>query len=42
MEERPVYENIFNQAARTERRYRWLALASSLLVGGLLTAYLLQ
>jgi hypothetical protein len=42
MEERPVYENTFNQAAITERRYRWIALASSLLAGTLLTVYLLQ
>lgn len=42
MEERPVYENTFNQAARTERRFRWIALASSLLAGTLLAAYLLQ
>lgn len=42
MEGRPVYENTFNQAAKTERRYRWIALASSLLVVALLTIYLLQ
>lgn len=42
MEERPLYENTFNQAAITERRYRWIAFASFLLAGTVLTIYLLQ
>lgn len=42
MDQRPVYDNTFNQAAIIERRYRWIALVCSLLVGALLTAYLLE
>jgi hypothetical protein len=42
MNERMLYENTFNHSAIINRRYRLLALISSLLAGGLLTFYLLQ
>ncbi len=42
MNERKLFPNTFNQTAINNRRYRWVALASSLITGGLLTLYLLN
>jgi hypothetical protein len=42
MHERPLYENTFNHASITNRRYRWIALASFILSLGVLALYLLQ
>ena len=42
MHERPLYENTFNHALITNRRYRRIALISFILSLGLLALYLLQ
>ncbi|MEP7152446.1 MAG: hypothetical protein ABI856_12110 [Nitrospira sp.] len=42
MQDRPLYENTFNQSAIIDRRYRWIALASFILFLGVLALYLLQ
>ena len=42
MQDRPLYENTFNQSAIVDRRYRMLAIVSFVLAAGLLTLYLLQ
>lgn len=42
MQDRPLYENTFNQAVTTNRLYRRIALASSILAGSVLAFYLLQ
>lgn len=42
MQERPLYDNVFNQSAIIDRRYRLFAIISFVLAVSLLTIYLLQ
>jgi hypothetical protein len=42
MQDRPLYENTFNQSAIIDRRYRVFAIISFVLAASLLTIYLLQ
>ncbi len=42
MYERKLYENWFNQSAVIDRRYRWAALASSILSLGVLALFFLH
>ena len=42
IQERPLYDNVFNQSAIIDRRYRLFAIISFVLAVSLLTIYLLQ